>query len=205
MRICQVKNTKFEKELCGSGGGGARRRRTQGGRSCSNTAASGPRVPLRAAQALVNATGLCGGGAGAFDPDETLERYRQAKFVFSPRGGGSPTTDLKARTPARYPWWISTPAPNTRNAGTIFILRELSQALRSGHGSAKVTRGSASRRIGRRAARRGGASGVTPRRFGASRPRSGDAWPFARSAKAGRTGCTRCADTNGGVPGRGFR
>ena len=39
-------------------------------------------------QALVNATGLCDGDAGIFDPDATLARYRQAKFVFSPRGEG---------------------------------------------------------------------------------------------------------------------
>ena len=37
-------------------------------------------------QALVNATGLCGGDAGTFDPDATLARYRRAKFVLSPRG-----------------------------------------------------------------------------------------------------------------------
>ena len=37
-------------------------------------------------QALVNATGLCGGDAGMFDPDATLARYRRAKFVLSPRG-----------------------------------------------------------------------------------------------------------------------
>ena len=37
-------------------------------------------------RALVNATGLCDGNAGTFDPDATLARYRRAKFVFSPRG-----------------------------------------------------------------------------------------------------------------------
>ena len=39
-------------------------------------------------RALVNATGLCDGDAGIFDPDATLARYRRAKFVFSPRGEG---------------------------------------------------------------------------------------------------------------------
>ena len=39
-------------------------------------------------RALVNATGLCDGDAGTFDPDATLARYRRAKFVFSPRGEG---------------------------------------------------------------------------------------------------------------------
>ena len=39
-------------------------------------------------RALANATGLCDGDAGIFDPDATLARYRRAKFVFSPRGEG---------------------------------------------------------------------------------------------------------------------